>query len=54
MIFFSIISPAVLQQLVASKKGATASALEVLKEQDCLQNMFRQAINKAIQTSLKL
>ena len=47
-------SPAVLQQLVASKKGATASALAVLKEQDCLQNMFRQAINKAIQTSLKL
>jgi len=47
-------SPAVLQQMVASKKGATASALEVLKNQNQLQNIFKQAIIEAVKTSSKL
>jgi len=47
-------SPAILQQMVASKKGATASALEVLKNQNQLQNIFKQAIAEAVKTSAKL
>ena len=47
-------SPAVLQQMVASKKGVTASALEVLKNQNQLQNLFKQAIAEAVKTSTKL
>jgi pyrroline-5-carboxylate reductase len=47
-------SPVVLQQLVASKKGATASALAILKKQNQLQNIFQKAIAEAIKTSAKL
>ena len=47
-------SPAFLQQMVASKKGATASALEVLKNQNQLKNIFKQAIAEAVKTSSKL
>ncbi len=47
-------SPAFLQQMVASKKGVTASALEVLKNQNQLENIFKQAIAEAVKTSAKL
>ena len=47
-------SPAFLQQMVASKKGATASALEILKNQNQLQNIFKQAIAEAVKTASQL
>jgi pyrroline-5-carboxylate reductase len=48
------ISPQDLQQLVASKKGVTASALQILNNNNALANLFEQAIATAVSTSQKL